>query len=492
MAQEFKIGRLRFTWSGPWTPGTSYSRDAVVSYGGKTYVCLTPNTSSSAFYTDLYHINNLGQPAPYWNLIVDGKSFQGTWSTATSYNVGNIVIVGGLVYLCTNGHTSGVFATDLSNGDWTIYTESADWRKTWQVNTVYQTNDIVRYGGIIYECISNHTSASTITLGLEANQSSWQVYYNGIVYTGTWTTNTRYCLNDLVKVDGGIYICTTYHTSTTTFDNTKFGVYLPDEIFSLVWNSSTAYQVGDIVTYGGYEYVNNTANNTNNIPATDSTDWTIIVKGYEIQTDWSSVFAYRVGDVVRANSYLLVATAGSTGQHPLANSIATTYSSSGSSGTTLVVSTTTGVAVGSMVTGAGFYSGQTVTQVVNGTTVILNFAPDITLTNNQAITFTGVNSTYWNILVSSVGYLGRWASSKTYVPGDVVYFGNTTYQCVTYHTSSSGNRPDTDTNNAYWVAYVYHFRKNAMTTQGDLFTVGTVTNTQYTNCLLYTSPSPRD
>jgi len=484
MAQEFKIGRLRFTWSGAWTPGVQYARDAVVSYGGKTYVCLTPNTASAAFYTDLYHTNGLGQPAPYWNLIVDGKSFSGQWTTGTSYGLGNIVIIGGQVYYCTLGHTAGVFATDLASGNWTLYTQAVNWRTSWQPNTFYQVNDIVSYGGIVYECTVNHTSAATTILGLEANQSNWKVFYSGISYKGTWAATTRYSLNDIVKVDGALYICTTYHTSTTSFDNTKFGVYIPDELFSLAWDSSKTYQVGDIVSYGGYDYVNNTTNNTNNIPATDAIDWTIIVKGYEIQSDWNNSFSYKVGDVVRVNGNLLVALANNTNQQPLGASLATTYTLGGSSGTTLVVGSTTGVAVGSFVTGVGFYSGQTVTKVIDAATVILNVAPDMQPTNGQSITFTGVNSTYWGILSSSIAYQARWVpTSRVYVPGDIVYYGNTTYQCVAYHTSTPSLSPTLDTNNIYWIASVYHFRKNAMTNTGDLYTVNS-TNTQYSNISL--------
>jgi len=78
MAAEFKIGRLRFTWVGAWQPNTTYARDSVTQYEGKTYVCLVPNTSSTNFYDDLYAV-----PYPYWNLVVDGKSFVGTWAPST-------------------------------------------------------------------------------------------------------------------------------------------------------------------------------------------------------------------------------------------------------------------------------------------------------------------------------------------------------------------------------------------------------------------------
>lgn len=42
------------------------------------------------------------------------------WVTATSYAVGNFIKINSLIYRCIVAHTSGVFATDLSNGDWLL------------------------------------------------------------------------------------------------------------------------------------------------------------------------------------------------------------------------------------------------------------------------------------------------------------------------------------------------------------------------------------
>lgn len=52
--------------------------------------------------------------------------FRGTWTTGTAYNFGDVVQDGsnGLgtmnYYICQNSNTSGVWATDLANGDWAI------------------------------------------------------------------------------------------------------------------------------------------------------------------------------------------------------------------------------------------------------------------------------------------------------------------------------------------------------------------------------------
>ena len=169
MSAEFKIGRLRFTWKGAWAPATVYARDDVAQYQGKTYVCLIPNTSdATSFYNDLNKITG-GGSTPYWNLIVDGKTWQGAWTGPnTVYSLGNIVIFGGVVYYCNTQHTSTTFAADSAK--WTQYSESSMWKTNWSTGIVYGKNDVVKYGGIVYKCITNHTSAATVALGLEADQ----------------------------------------------------------------------------------------------------------------------------------------------------------------------------------------------------------------------------------------------------------------------------------------------------------------------------------
>lgn len=60
------------------------------------------------------------------SLIASGAfTVRGAWVTSTVYAVGNLVAQGGSVYLCIVAHTSGVFATDLSSGDWVLFTTTA-------------------------------------------------------------------------------------------------------------------------------------------------------------------------------------------------------------------------------------------------------------------------------------------------------------------------------------------------------------------------------
>jgi len=57
-----------------------------------------------------------------------GYTWKGEWVTATAYAVNDTVEYGGSGYVCIVAHTSGTFATDLTNGKWEMFVEgvSAD------------------------------------------------------------------------------------------------------------------------------------------------------------------------------------------------------------------------------------------------------------------------------------------------------------------------------------------------------------------------------
>ena len=371
MAAEFKIGRLRYNWAGTWTPATAYSRDDVILNDGKAYSCLVPNTSSANFYTDL---NNI---FPRWQLVLDGKTWRGPWVTGYSYGVGNIVIFGGKAYTSITAHISSLFESDAAN--WSVYAEFDGWKPSWATNTAYGVNDVVKYGGIVYKCIANHTSAVSTSAGLEANQASWQVYYSGVEYKGIWASSFRYKLNDLVKIRANIYICTQHHTSTNTFDDSSFSMWIPGQLSNVVWNPTTVYQVGDAVIHGGDAYISKTANNQNNYPDTDTAKWGFFNVGYTVRNTWSAgPSSYAPGDLVTRNGQLYEAVARSTGQDPNTSTVTASYVALGSSSTELNLTSITGITAGMTVSGVGFVSGQRVATVVNETAS----AEDSTLANN--------------------------------------------------------------------------------------------------------------
>jgi len=464
---DFKINRIRFTWKDTWVTNTAYTKDDIVRYRGKSYVCLVGHTSSADFNTDLNYIDVSTTPdeaAPKWQLWLDGYEWRNTWSTNTLYNLGDYIRYNSIVYICITSHTS---ATTIASGlevdqsKWARYAVTDDWLKAWTINTRYRLNDLVRYGGTIYRCNFGHTSSSTTSFpgGLESHQAYWDavlyandwktdwapltryklsdvVRYGGIIYkctdahisgatatvgidpdilkweivhTGidykfTWQALTRYKLNDVVKQGPDLYICIVAHQSTSTFDTASFKIWVPGLEFANAWLNSIAYDKGDVVTYGGYQYTSNVQNNINNIPSTDLISWTLVVKNYNIMGDWTSVGNYRTGDLIRRDGYLYVAIMDSVSIEP-------------------------------------------------------------------------TDTSKWELVNPGMYWRGGWAADQVYVVGDVVTYYSTSYICLVKHTSGAILAPAQDTTNIYWVIYVRGDQFETLQYQGD---IQTYNNSQWT------------
>ena len=478
---EFKLARLRFTWYGTWVTGTVYARDGIVQYQGKTYTCQYPHTASASFYTDLNSIDPV-TGKNYWSLQIDGKTWKGAWATGVVYSLGNIVSYGGSEYYCAVAHTSGLtFAANSSN--WAVYVQNDKWEKAWTSYTQYGIGDIVQWGGIVYRCITAHTSAGP-TGGVEADQASWTVYYSNINYLGAWSSGNKYKVNDLVKVNADLWRCTTAHTSITTFTGANFTLYLPGQSYLSTWTITTVYQLGDTVSYGGYDYTSLISSNVGNNPYNQTSSWLQINNGYTFVGDWSaSTPSYPAGSVVRRGGWLFVSLV-NAGTDPLVTNITANYSASGSSGTTLALTGNylTSILPGDIIIGTGFASGQTVLKVNSGGTstsasVTLNQAPDSTPTDGQSLTIVGITPGVWQLITPGIRWKAYWANLQSYTIGDLTIYANVTYRCINAHTSTQLLRPDLDTTNTYWVIYLLHARHNAGTTTGDITTFN---NSNYT------------
>ena len=367
---EFKLGRIRFIWKGAWGSTTSYLIDDVIRYGGRTYICVISHTSGT-FTTDL--------AASRWQLMSDGQEYRGDWTTSYVYKPNDVVKYGGLLYIANLGHTSAATTTlglEQDAAKWDLFSEGFDYRSDWAVSTRYKVNDLVKYGAYIYTCLTYHTSAATTALGLEqdagkwevfskgfnwldtwnvstryligdvvryggqlyvanqghtsnasatllaggleADQSKWDYLHKGIEYKTDWSATTRYKINDVVKWGSSLWICTTFHVSTTTLtaDQANWTVFLPGLQFEDSWSSATNYQIGDFVTYGGYAYVAKT-NNLNKNPNTfEGTDWDLFITGFNLVGDYNNATAYKTGDVVRLGGFTYICIDDSTGNRP--------------------------------------------------------------------------------------------------------------------------------------------------------------------------------
>ena len=68
-------------------------------------------------------------------------------------------------------------------------------------------------------------------------------------------SSVRYKVNDVVKYGGGTWICITAHTSSASFAEANFAQFSEGTEYEGTWSSGTLYQPGDIVSYGGNQYI---------------------------------------------------------------------------------------------------------------------------------------------------------------------------------------------------------------------------------------------
>jgi len=451
---EFKLGRIRFIWKDSWTTGTSYLKDDVIRYGGRTYVCITGHTSTSNFYDDesnwnkfsdgtswkadwttatfykendivryggIIYIANTGHTAQAtleadqskWDQFATSIDWKDDWATSTVYKANDLVKYGGNVYLCNTGHTSAATAALGLENDilkWDLFSEGQDWKQNWAVNTRYKVNDIVKYGGTLYVANTGHTSAATTTLGLEDDQSKWDYLNQGLEYKGAWTNSTRYKVNDVILNGATLYICTIAHTSVTTNDDSLLGSldadianwdkFVPGLEFENTWRPEARYQVGDFVTYGGNQYVAN--NEVYGEFPSSSENWDLVTSGFNLRGDWgddSTNQDYRIGDVVRLGGYTYLAIADNQGFRP-------------------------------------------------------------------------PNTTYWARLNQGIEWKDTWATATLYDAGDAVRYGNISYVCIQAHTSDTPKRPDNDSLGEYWNNLASGAEESALTTEGDILYYG--------------------
>jgi len=451
---EFKLGRIKFVWKNDWATGTTYYKDDIVHYGGKTFLCVVGHQAASDFYTDL---NNIPTK---WNQFSDGQVWKGNWSASgTVYKINDIVKYGGDVYICNTGHTSQA-TLELDQGSWDLFAESFDWKGDWAISYTYKVNDVVKYGGYTYICNHAHTSAGTLALGLENNQGYWDLFSKGVDWKGAWAISTRYkvgdlvrygstsyvCnfahtsaatttlglennqgywdyftqgieykgawsgssvrykINDVVKNGGGTWICTTAHTSTANFvvDQTNWNKFVEGVLYRLDWTSGNTYQPGDYVRYGGNNYISKTAHIAASgfPPSTNTTDWALFATGFKLAGDWATGGSgYRVGEVVRLNGWTYVAVADNVSQKP-------------------------------------------------------------------------PNATYWAKLNEGIKWKNTWVTSTAYELGDAVKDGPNSYICIQSHTSSTPSKPANDTLGTYWNLLTGGNEESVLTTTGDLVYYG--------------------
>lgn len=414
---DFKLDRFKYNWRGEWSASTAYIRDDVVSYGGSSFVCIHAHTSDSLFSIDLNNqdtVNNI--PAPRWKKMTDGRAWRDQWQPSAVYDPGDIVSYGGNLYLCVETHQSSSSFID-NNDKWALYAVGTAFSQNWEPSTLYAVGKVIRYGGIVYRCLVEHTSGSSIT----DNQESWQIFYQGIEYRQDWDVDITFRVGDVVKFGASLYECKKEHTpiddSTINFDQDEFwNILAPGHQFRGNWDATTTYRVGDVVRHGGWLFYS-LADSFNDHPVSNLYQlekrdnpiaWEIVAKGIRFRGDWNVAEFYKTGDVVRRGGQLFTAL------------LDTELTADGST---------------------------------------LDYLDD----------------SNWELLTKGQNYHSSWKTDETYAVGDVVVFFGTSFICKIEHESDNTNFPSLDIASAgsgfvFWDVLVASGSESGLQYRGDLRT----------------------
>lgn len=317
---EFKISRLRYRWIGNWQPNYTYRRDDCIFYAGGAWSCIRAHLSST-FYADQNYKYNPSDTlvAPAWSRMTGGLEFKQDWTANTVYTDGDVISHGGNVYSCSIGHVSSA-TFDLDYSYWTLFFAGENWTNTWTASYRYKLGDIVKYNGITYRCIKEHTSNNAgINVGSydgndDSVQETWEEVVNNIQYRGNFSTSTLYRKNDIVKYGGSLFVCTDEHTSSSTtgiINNLYFNIAFYGFNFNNEWSSTVYYATGDIVRLSSslYMSVNNNYNSEPGITVNfdnGNPDWQHLVNAVNFIGSYDQNDTYKKGDLVRRGGSLWV------------------------------------------------------------------------------------------------------------------------------------------------------------------------------------------
>jgi hypothetical protein len=260
-------------YKGTWTTAVRYKLNDVVKYGAGLWICAIQHTADAAFLTD--------STAGRWTQFTEGTEFESIWDPATLYQPGDVVQYGGNQYIAKTVHTDAFVPSSVGSANWDLYTEGFKFQSAWAGGTSYEVGEVVSLGGYTYLAVQDSPSTTvTVTAVTAATDEFTIASTTGIVvgmavrFTGTTFgnvfTSARYYVKTVAA--GNITVSTT--PGGTTFNitadaagtmsatvsaeppNTTYWSRLNAGIsWQGLWSDDRDYLLGDAVRFGANAYI---------------------------------------------------------------------------------------------------------------------------------------------------------------------------------------------------------------------------------------------
>ena len=443
---DFVLGRLKFTFLGPWVAATSYIKDDIITYGGIAYACTGNHTASSFFYTDISN----------WTKIAPGFNWTGPWTANTQYNLNDVVRYGADAYIVTSQHRSGNVNSFAANtGNFQLFAGGLQFLDNYANTVNYSVGDVITYGGYSYVAALNNINQYP-----NINTAAWDIMTTGYIAVGNYSSSIKYEPGEVVNYGAFTYVNKLESTGVLPSNTSNWDLVSKGTQYLGIYNSANNYVQGDVVRFGGNTYYAKTETVSVAPTVANSTQWITYNTGSNFRDMYVNGQQYNAGDVVRFGGNTYIALTSSTNILPtVANSTQwTTYNTGSNFRNTYV-------------------NGQ---QYDAGDVVRFGGNTYIALTSSTNILPTVANSTQWTTYNTGTNYTNYYNPGQQYDAGDISRFGGNTYIALT----SSTNITPTPSNSAQWAVYSEGIRGRGTWSSATTYQLGETVfyaNTSYVN-----------
>ena len=155
-------------WEDTYDASTTYQDGDIVSYGGYTYVYVNSTPSSGNTPTD----------NSYWDVITTGYNNTGDYDFTVTYKTGDVVKYGGNSYVSKSNHiqqypsnTNGT----VNSTYWDLIIEGFNYEGSYNASTTYKIGDVVRLTSTTYLAINDRIQ----NVSPDSDATKWQVLAQG-------------------------------------------------------------------------------------------------------------------------------------------------------------------------------------------------------------------------------------------------------------------------------------------------------------------------
>ena len=427
---DFVLGRLKFTFLGPWVAATSYIKDDIITYGGIAYACTGNHTASSFFYTDISN----------WTKIAPGFNWTGPWTANTQYNLNDVVRYGADAYIVTSQHRSGNVNSFAANtGNFQLFAGGLQFLDNYANTVNYSVGDVITYGGYSYVAALNNINQYP-----NINTAAWDIMTTGYIAVGNYSSSRKYEPGEVVNYGAFTFVNKLESTGVLPSTTTNWDLVSKGTQYLGTYDSANNYVQGDVVRFGGNTYYAKTETVSVAPTVANSTQWITYNTGSNFRDMYVNGQQYNAGDVVRFGGNTYIALLSSTNITPTTANITqwTTYN-----------------------TGTNYTNYYNPGQQYNAGD-ISRFGGNtyIALTSSTNITPTTSNTTQWAVYSEGIRGRGTWSSATTYQLGETVFYANSSY--VNQAINNTNIVPAN--NGASWFVLAQGSLEGTLTTPGDL------------------------